>query len=330
MTKKQINRRKEILFLYDVVDNNPNGDPAADNRPRRDEETEINLVTDVRMKRTVRDYIIQTEKQSPHNSVWIAEEEDKKGNLKTRETKIKEFKENHKLDNTNKKKLKAELLKEYVDLRLFGATIGLTAKEGKGESIAVTGPVQFNFGRSLHPVEIMTVKGTATLPSKEGLKQGTFVTTYIIPYSLIAFYGVVNENAAITTGLTEEDVSLLYQGLWFGTKNLITRSKMGHAPRLLIIVDYNEKNYQLGDLRDLISLVPNEGKKPKELRSILDYTIDITQLIKSLESIKDRIHKVYLLRSHELVLTAGNKPIDLEKELKSMSLPVSELKIGEA
>ena len=170
-----VKTRSEILFLYDVTDANPNGDPVDENKPRIDEETGINIVTDVRLKRTIRDYLHDYKKKD----VFIIETRDDKGNLRTKEDRLGDF------------KTPADLLDKCIDIRLFGAT---TAVEGK--SMVLTGPVQFKYGRSLHKVDLTYVKGTTVMPSKADKKQGTFTERYILPYSLIAFYGVINENAA--------------------------------------------------------------------------------------------------------------------------------------
>lgn len=83
-----VKNRSEILFLYDVTDANPNGDPVDENKPRIDEETGINIVTDVRLKRTIRDYLHEYKKRD----VFIREIKDEKGNLKTKEDRLKDFK----------------------------------------------------------------------------------------------------------------------------------------------------------------------------------------------------------------------------------------------
>ena len=81
-------------------------------------------------------------------------------------------------------------------------------------------------------------KGTGAFASKEGASQKTFREEDFLPYSLISFYGIINENAAKDTKLSEEDVDLLLDGMWNGTKNLISRSKVGQVPRLLLKVNY--------------------------------------------------------------------------------------------
>jgi CRISPR-associated protein Csh2 len=206
-----VKNRSEILFIYDVTDANPNGDPVDENKPRIDEEAGINIVTDVRLKRTIRDYLHDYKKEE----VFIIETRDTNGNLRTKEDRLSDFKTTE------------DLLDKCIDIRLFGAT---TAVEGK--TMVLTGPVQFKYGRSLHKVNLTYVKGTTVMPSKADKKQGTFTEKYILPYSLIAFYGIVNENAAANQKikLIEGDISLMLEGIWNGTKNLISGSKFGQIP----------------------------------------------------------------------------------------------------
>ena len=303
MTEEIVRNRSEVLFVYDCKDANPNGDPLDENKPRIDEETGINIVTDVRLKRTIRDYLIS---KLGKESVFIRLERKEDGNLKTRRERIEEM-----------KKEKKELWKEYLDLRLFGATIGLEEKGaesgGKGESIAITGPVQFRFGRSLHKVDgPILIKGTTVMPSDTGKIQGTFTETWILPYSLIAFYGIINENAAKDTGLTEEDVKLLLEGMWNGTKNLITRSKVGSTPRLLIRVVYKKSNYYIGNLDRKIKLITN--KRDEELRDISDLKLDLSGLISALEREKENIEKIEYKISPDCAIEGDLKKLGVHLE----------------
>lgn len=243
--------RSEILFLYDMADANPNGDPLDDNKPRLDEETEINLVTDVRLKRTIRDYLHDFKNEG----IFIKEIHDVDGNVQDAKQRAMDYSSTgSKYDSINEAKedLKKNIISECIDVRLFGATIPIEVKKKKS-SVTLTGPVQFRMGRSLNKVEIQHIKGTGAFASGKGKEQKTFREEYIVPYSLIAFYGVVNENAAKWTNLTDDDIHLLLEGIWNGTKNLVSRSKFGQSPRFLIQIEYNEDNYFIGDLNNKIS-----------------------------------------------------------------------------
>jgi len=343
-----IKNRSEILFLYDVTDANPNGDPIEENRPRIDEETGVNIVTDVRLKRTIRDYLrdfkeqnvfIQAEKVIEEGTELIKArgtklieeiekmlndeiggEEAKKiiekideilkegskgkrqklfdeslGDSVSNDIKKELFK---KFEEIRTKKLREKLFDKFIDLRLFGATLAV-ANIGVQE----TGPIQFKFGRSLHRVDVNFYKGSITMPVepgegfKKGKRQAEFSEEYKLPYSLICFYGIVNENTAKNTGLSEDDIKLLMDGIWNGTKNLITRSKIGQMPRFLLRVVYRENSFHIGDLDKMIKLKNKDGddlseEEQEKIRDISEVKIDITELIDALSSYKDRIEEI--------------------------------------
>jgi len=297
---KLVKNRSEILFLYDVVDANPNGDPLDENKPRIDEETKVNIVTDVRLKRTIRDYLYEYKKEE----IFIKEIRDDKGNLKTKEDRLEDFKNNPQ-----------EVMDNCIDIRLFGAT---TAVEG--QTMALTGPVQFKYGRSLHKVDPTYIKGTTVMPSQAERRQGTFTERYILPYSLIAFYGVVNENAAFTQGihLTENDISLMLEGIWNGTKNLISGSKFGQMPRLLIQVVYKKGNFYIGELDKRISLVSNIDDE--KIRNISEVKIDITNLVKTLSNYKDKIEKIKVKVDERVVFIKNGADILFKNALNGLTV----------
>lgn len=281
--------RSELLFLYDIVDANPNGDPLDSNKPRIDEETEINLVTDVRLKRTIRDYLHDYKGQG----IFIKEIKDENGKIQDAKKRALDFASegaNYKNVDDGKNDIEKNILNECIDVRLFGATIPLTIKN-KNSSITLTGPVQFRMGRSLNKVEIEQIKGTGAFASGEGKDQKTFREEYILPYSLIGFYGIINENAAKFTHLSEEDVQLLLDGVWNGTKNLISRSKFGQTPRILLQIEYNEDNFFIGDLNNKISIT-HDYDDDKKLRKINELEVDLSNLVKNLKENKDKIKKI--------------------------------------
>jgi len=270
-----VKNRSEIVFLYDIKDANPNGDPLDENKPRIDEETGINIVTDVRLKRTIRDYLMNFKNEE----IFIREIRNDEGKLKTKEDRLNDLK----IESPK------ELISNCIDIRLFGATTAI-----KNKTITFTGPVQFNFGRSLNKVNLTFVKGTTVMPSKEAKGQGTFTGMYILPYSLISFYGIVNENAAQHTQLSENDILLLLEGMWNGTKNLISRSKAGQIPRLLLKVNYIEENYHLGDLDKLIKIKGIQNIAEEKIRDIGEIELDASELIETLNRNKEKIESIDL------------------------------------
>mgnify|MGYP001065414273 CR=1 FL=1 len=295
-----IKNRSEIVFLYDIKDANPNGDPLDENKPRIDEETGINIVTDVRLKRTIRDYLMNFKSEE----IFVREITDNEGKIQDAKLRAEDFLKDvsdleNKGFNEKKETIKDKIVGNCIDVRLFGATIplDLSIKEKNKTknvtgSITLTGPVQFRMGRSLHRVELKHIKGTGAFASKPGATQKTFREEDILPYSLICFYGIVNENAAQHTQLTEDDVTLLLDGIWNGTKNLISRSKAGQMPRLLLKVNYKEKSYHIGDLDKLIKIKNIENLNQEKIRDISEIALDTTELIQILNDNKNKIESV--------------------------------------
>ena len=296
-----IKNRSEIVFLYDIKDANPNGDPLDENKPRIDEETGINIVTDVRLKRTIRDYLMNFKKEE----IFVREITNEDGTIQDAKARANNFLEKTDIKdkdfNKQKDEIKKAILEKCIDVRLFGATIPLdiSVKEGNKAknvtgSITLTGPVQFRMGRSLHKVELKHIKGTGAFAASKDKRQKTFREEDILPYSLISFYGIVNENAAQHTQLTEDDISLLLEGMWNGTKNLISRSKIGQMPRLLLKVNYKEENYHLGDLDKLIKIKDIENIQEEKIRDIGEIELDVSKLVEILNSNKEKIESINL------------------------------------
>ena len=271
-----LTKRHEILFLYDVSWANPNGDPMDENKPRLDEETGINVVTDVRLKRTVRDALMEL-----GHEVFLREERTDDGNRKTKEDIMAYY------DNDPKK-----VLEKCVDIRLFGGTFAI--KGDDQNAFSLTGPVQFKFGHSLHRVKVELIKGTSIMPSAADKRQGTFTEVYVVPYSLIIFYGIANEKAAATTGLTEGDLGAMFKALWVGHKagtDVITRSKIGHEPRLLVDIVYKPGTLtHMGELDKLVAF--RSEKNDEAIRDISDGVLDLSGLAQKVAAYKDKIEKV--------------------------------------
>ena len=282
-----IKNRREYLFLYDVVNANPNGDPLEENKPRIDEESSKVLVTDVRLKRVIRDALEEELGECVFYSKRKAQTED--GKVKTRKELLEEF------GNDPKK-----AIEDCIDLRLFGATFSV-----EKNTLSLTGPVQFNFGISLHRVEPKLIKGTTVVASGEGKQQGTFTEMWIIPYGLIAFHGVANQFAAEDTGLSDEDLEKMTHAMWLGTKGsttVLSHSKMGHNPRLLIEIVYKEGvKTQIGELDRLVKI--ETDKEEEAIRDIEELKIDLSPLRKKLERYKDRIEKIRYALDDRVVLT---------------------------
>lgn len=273
-----LTNKSELLFLYDVKDANPNGDPLDENKPRIDEETGQNIVTDVRLKRTIRDYLINYKGFNGENEnkedIFVRKIPDDDGKIQDGKKRGMEF-DGH----------RETVLERCIDVRLFGCTIPL-----EKDSITLTGPVQFKMGRSLHPVVIKHIQGTAAFASQEGKKHAAFREEDILYYSLIAFHGIINPAAAKHSTATTEDVNLLLEGMWEGTKNLISRSKFGQMPRLLLKINYNSPLFFIGDLERLISI---KSDLPFEkLRNISEFQLEAGLLKNTLNHSSDKISSI--------------------------------------
>lgn len=323
-----IENRSEIVFLYDIKDSNPNGDPMDENKPRIDEETDINIVTDVRLKRTIRDYFLslieQRDERLQGQDIFIKEVRDKEGYLYDAKTRAKDFLKEEGTFSEMKEAIKKDICSNCIDIRLFGGVMPLELKvKGKKDpvtgSITLTGPVQFRFGRSLHKVDSKFIKGTGAFAAEYGKRksmQFTFREEYILHYSLISFYGIINENAAKITELTKKDADLLFEGLWNGTKNLITRSKMGQVPRLLLNVVYNGTNFHIGDLDKKIELLTKKDMDDREIRDLSEIKLDVSKLVNTLKDNQSKIEKIDLKIDPDIDLILSGKEIT-GKELKN-------------
>jgi len=282
-----IKHRREYLFFYDVTDANPNGDPMDENRPRIDEEVNICFITDTRLKRIIRDELADMGEE-----IFIREERKEDGTLKTKEELLKLY------DNGNYD----EILNRCIDIRLFGGTfaVGDNAK-------SFTGAVQFKFGRSLHKVTVKLIKGTTVMPSKEQKGQGTMTDFYIIPYGFFCFYGIANEKASEDTKLTDEDLNKMTKAMWYGVKestDVISRSKFGHMPRLLIEIVYKEgEKFHIGELNKRVSIEKPENLDDFAIRDVEEFKLNLSKLKEAVQKHKDKIEKVYYAIDDRLKLT---------------------------
>ncbi len=282
--------KSEILFLYETSYNIPNGDPFTGEQ-RYDEETKKILVSDVRIKRFIRTYLEDVK----NLSIYVSE---KTGAGKTDSKNVlKWLAENR---NENKSKNIGEILKQQIDVRLFGGISTLDDKPEIGKvkysngHVQFTGPVQFALlNPSLNEVDLRMHQNTTHFTSNENNAQGSIGTTTLVPYSVMQIHGWVNPKVAETTGLSEDDLKLMYEGLWFGTSgegSSFSRSKIGQNSVLLVEIVYAESNKKIYGADRLISIKPKNGKKGETIRSMDDYEFDFTKLI-ALQN-DDRIAKV--------------------------------------
>jgi len=319
----------EILLLYEAKLCNPNGDPDEENRPRIDGKTNINLVSDVRLKRYFRDYIIN--KYGPQ-FIYVTKlagtnvRADQRIQLLGDESdadKVKEvISQKKKVESKDIEERIDKVLKNCIDARLFGATIpiGGTEKE-RGASRSFTGPAQFSWGFSLHPVELVESSSiTSIFAGREAEEQyGTIGKDWRLYYSLIAFYGLVSGRRARETKMTEEDLELFDNAIWQAlTVQPTTRSKIGERPLLYLRIQYNDDDFLLGDLRRFIKVSPS-----KTVREYKDVNTDFETLVNTISMNNKEVNKIYVRYDEELSGFIEKLRTDVNLRDKIVDLPHS-------
>ncbi len=290
--------RREYLFIYSVKDANPNGDPLNANHPRFDDDSGQVLVSDVRIKRTVRDQWI-----NKGLDVFVD------GETKTLNQRVEELKQKFNVTTGR------DALSLCIDTRLFGVTFALG-----NESFSWTGPLQFKWGRSMHMADVMTVQGTAAFATKEESGQRSFRNEYIVPFVMIADYGIANQFTAKTTGASDEDLNILFDALWDGTANLITRSKVGHTPRLLMEITYVDGYCGIiGAIDEKVSLRDTAGDelgpdKQRAIRSCNDISLNIEPLCEAIQRHLSNIKTVKIIKDSELKINGFGRIYELLKD----------------
>lgn len=215
-----ITNRHDVLFLFDVVNGNPNGDPDAGNLPRIDPTTNKGLVSDVCLKRKIRNFLIDfpTQREKDGNGFNIIV---KQGNIINNEldTAIKKATEELEKGADDKKKAEAAkdwLCKEFYDIRAFGGVLSTGDDVLKGSAYGqVRGPIQFTFGQSVHPItplEISITRCAVTKPEDEK-KERTMGNKHIVPYALYVGKVFVSPAFAEKTGFTEQDLNIFFEAL---------------------------------------------------------------------------------------------------------------------
>ena len=278
MTEKEtIQNKSEILFIYESTYSIPNGDPFTGEQ-RYDEETKKALVSDVRIKRFIRDYFIE-HKNTEECEIYVCNElSQAEGNHSGSAARVKALKAKFKDDSTikTKKGIDAQkLLCKCIDVRLFGGI----STEG-GDAANLTGPVQFALlNPSLNEVELRMHQNTSVFVSDvEKKTRGAIGTTTVVPYSVNQIHGWVNPFSAKYTGLTNEDLKLMFQALWSSINNANTRTKSNQNSLLLLQIEYTKPTHKIYGVDRLIKIETKDNKCGEQLRSIEDYKFDFSGL----------------------------------------------------
>ncbi|MCD7881404.1 MAG: type I-C CRISPR-associated protein Cas7/Csd2 [Clostridiales bacterium] len=244
-----IKNRYEFVILFDVENGNPNGDPDAGNMPRVDPETGYGLVTDVCLKRKIRNYVETAKEDAPGYRIYIkdgvplnrsdAEALESLGYKGVDEKGLKAAKKN---DPALDVKVRDFMCQNFYDVRTFGAVM-TTFVKGNLNCGQVRGPVQMSFARSVDPIvpQEVTITRVAITTEADAERKGTEMgRKYIVPYALYRAEGYVSANLARkTTGFSEEDLSLLWEAIlnMFETDHSAARGKM--AVRKLIVFKHD-------------------------------------------------------------------------------------------
>ena len=289
-------KKSEILFLYETSYNIPNGDPFTGEQ-RYDEETKKILVSDVRIKRFIRTYLEDIEDEH----IYVS---DKTGVGKTDSKGVLTYIAKNEKWNPCQKTDIAEIMKGLIDVRLFGGISTLTNEETKkikvnknectNGHVQFTGPVQFAaLNPSLNRVNLKMHQNTSHFTSNEDKAQGAIATTALVPYSVVQIHGWINPTVAKSTDLKDDDLQKMFKALWYGTGgegSSFSRSKVGQDSLLLLIIDYKENFDKLYGVDRTIKLVPNEGLKDEQIRSMDNYTLNFTKLKELAKN--DKIEKI--------------------------------------
>ena len=272
----KLEKRYDFVLYFDVKDGNPNGDPDAGNLPRIDAETGNGIVTDVCLKRKVRNYVQAVKDGEAGYDIFVKE----KAVLNTEINNIyKELNidanEKNKAKGSDIEKGRVGMCKKFFDIRTFGAVLTTGANAGQ-----VRGPVQFTFARSVEPIVSFehSITRMAVTTEKEAEEQGgdnrTMGRKYTVPYGLYRAYGFISPQFASATGFSQEDLELLWQALekMFEYDRSAARGLM--TTRRLVIFEHTSA---LGSkpADELFNRIKAEHTGNTPARDFSDYTITL-------------------------------------------------------
>lgn len=266
----EINNRIDFVYLFDVQDGNPNGDPDAGNLPRVDAETGMGLVTDVCLKRKVRNYVQVAKDLSDGYDIFIKENA-------VLNSEIDKAHDDEDVKKAKDKTAAARLFmcKNYYDIRTFGAVMSTGKNAGQ-----VRGPIQFTFARSIDPIATAehSITRMAVATEKEAEKQNgdnrTMGRKATVPYGLYVCHGFISASLAKQTGFSEEDLELFFEALknMFDVDRSAARGLMSAQKLIVFRHDSVLGNAPANKLFDLVKIKKNTEAAP---RSFSDYVVSI-------------------------------------------------------
>lgn len=279
-----IKNRYDFVVYFDVENGNPNGDPDAGNMPRVDPETGYGLVTDVCLKRKIRNYVETVKEGEPGFEIYI------KDGVPLNTSDFRAFEELN-VDPKDVKKLKKDdpqldlklrdfMCRAFYDVRTFGAVMTTFMKNGLNCG-QVRGPVQLTFARSVDPIipQEVTITRVAITTEADAEKKGTEMgRKYVVPYALYRCEGFVSANLARkTTGFSDDDLSLLWEAIinMFEHDHSAARGKM--AVRSLVVFKHDSElgNAPSYKLFDAVSVKRRKGiEYPRSFADYGDVEVD--------------------------------------------------------
>ena len=285
--------KSEVLYLYESKYSIPNGDPFTGEQ-RYDDETKRVLVSDVRIKRYVRDYFIEQNQMDEgkyeifvfNDKTQIAEGSKESGSSARMQSLWAKYYPK-KPEKKMLEKAALELLQKCIDVRLFG---GISTE--KEAAVNITGPVQFALlNPSLNKVDLRIHQNTSVFSSSADKSRGAIGTTSVVPYALNQIHGWINPYSAKNSGLTEVDINELFVAMWNSINNSNTRSKSNQSSVLLIQIIYRNPNDKLYGTDKLISI--SSSKEEEQIRDMEDFSFDFSLIDNVAKSEKVREIRFY-------------------------------------
>ncbi|MGN0029095.1 MAG: type I-C CRISPR-associated protein Cas7/Csd2 [Marinilabiliaceae bacterium] len=278
----EMKNRIDFVYMFDIVDGNPNGDPDAGNMPRMDPETGEGLVTDVCLKRKVRNYVMTAKQGQEGYDIFIKE----KSVLNKMIEKSYEDEAVKQAKGDKGKEVEAAgkaMCRKYYDIRTFGAVM-TTGNKNAGQ---VRGPIQLTFARSVDPIAPAdhTITRMAVTNEKDVDKERTMGRKATVPYGLYVAHGFISANLAKQTGFSEEDLNIFLEALrnMFDVDRSAARGLMS-AQKLIVFRHESELgNAPANKLFDLVKVTRRSGVSTP--RSFADYevTVDSASLPENVE-----------------------------------------------
>ena len=270
-----IQNRYEFVYLFDVANGNPNGDPDAGNLPRLDPETNRGLVTDVALKRKIRNYVALEKEGAPGFAIYMQERSILNNQHKQAYAALSIEHEAKKLpkDEAKARELTAWMCANFFDVRTFGAVMTTEVNAGQ-----VRGPVQLAFATSVEPVVPLEVSITrvAVTNEKDLEKERTMGRKHILPYGLYRAHGFVSAKLAERSGFSEDDLALLWRSLinLFEHDRSAARGEMA-AHRLIVFKhEHPMGNAPAHTLFERVTVKRN-GDDSAPARNFSDYVVGI-------------------------------------------------------